>query len=47
MKKRNALHTRMNNLGAQVRTAKRSTSVASFLPITLFAALVTAIAFIG
>lgn len=43
MKKR---HTQMN-IAAQVRVAKRSTSLVSFLPITLFAALVTAIAFIG
>ncbi|WP_342822629.1 hypothetical protein [Candidatus Lucifugimonas marina] len=39
-------HTRMN-IGTQVRVAKRSTSLVSFLPIALFAALVTAIAFIG
>jgi hypothetical protein len=38
-------HTRMN-VGTQVRVAKRFPSLVSFLPIALFAALVTAIAFI-
>lgn len=34
-------------IGTQVRAASRSTAIASFLPIALFAALVTALAFIG
>jgi len=35
------------DIGTQVRAASRSTSLAAFLPIALFAALVAAIALIG
>ena len=35
------------HIGTQIRSASRSTTLAAFLPIALFAALVTAIAFLG
>jgi len=34
-------------LGAQVRASARPTSLTTYLPLVLFAALVTALAFIG